>query len=112
MPCDQIITTHVKFLEKSTDVKLLKLALESMGFTVSVTKTGLSFQRGYREFGTYVAATGKLTLPLNVTSDEVKVAYSKEVVKDTAKRSGWNMDDNWDVDAEGNPEVEVSKRGW
>jgi hypothetical protein len=110
MPCDQIILTHCEFLPNTTDVKLLKLALEAQGFTVRETATGLSFTRGYREQGSYEKRSGKLTLPESVDGNSVKVGYSTEVVKEQASKLGWN--DSWDVDEEGNPTVEISKRGW
>ena len=110
VPCDQIILTHCEFLPNTTDVKLLKLALEAQGLTVHETATGLTFNRGYREQGSYEKKTGRLTLPNSMDVNEVKVGYSREVVKEQASKLGWS--DSWDVDEEGNPTVEISKRGW
>lgn len=110
MPCDQIILTHVEFMEKTTDVKLLKKALENLGFAVSETATGLTFRRGYREQGSYNKKSGRLELPNGVDGNSVKVEYSKEVVNDQAEKFGWNVE--WDVDEDGNPQADVQKRSW
>ena len=110
MPCDQIIRTHVQFLERSTDLKLLKKSLEQHGFKVTQTATGLSFYKGYREQGSYEARTGRLVLPESVDANDIKVGYSKEVVNDQAAKFGWGVD--WSEDEEGNPVSEITRKGW
>jgi hypothetical protein len=110
MPCDQIIRTQVQFLERSTDLKLLKKSLEQHGFSVRQTATGLTFSRGWGEQGSYEARTGKLTLPESVDVNDIKVGYSKEVVNDQAAKFGWNVD--WAEDEEGNPTTKITKTGW
>ncbi len=110
MPCDSIISVRVSLLEKSTDVKLLKKALENLGFQVRETATGLSFSRGYRESGSYEKSTGKLNLPVTVDSAAVKVEYSRETVNDQAQKFGWDVE--WDEDEEGNPHAVVQRKGW
>lgn len=110
MPCDQVITCRVHLLEKATDLKLLKKALENLGFQVRETATGLSFSRGYRESGTYEKSTGKLNLPETVNGNDVKVEYSKETVNDQAAKFGWDVE--WETNEEGQPEAQVSKKGW
>ena len=109
MPCDQIIQTKVEFLAKSTDLDLLKKALEAMGFTVTVQDNILYFQRGYRERGQFDKNTGRFECPEYLDANEVKKNYSKEVVNFTAKKNGWQVE--WSTNPKtGNLETIVRKR--
>lgn len=114
MPCDTIQRSEVQFLAQSTDLDLLKKALEAMGYTVTETATGLSFSN-YSVSGTYTKATGSLqttvrgygsTAGLDV--NEVKRGYSEQVVNQQAKKFGWKVE--WTTNKAGRKEAIVQKR--
>ena len=111
MPCWNVIESKVEFLEANTDVGLLKLALEAMGFVVTQTKQGLSFIHRYGgTTGEYVKATGQLTQRGSQAADinEVKRGYSKQVVELGARKQGWKI--SWSKNAEGLDEATVVRR--
>lgn len=109
MPCWTIQRSQVQFLEKSTDIDLLKKALEEMGFDVQVTESGLSFSN-YQTRGTYNKKTGKLSSTgEDLDIDVVKQEYSKQVVEYTAQQNGWEIE--WSTTETGEPKASVMKRG-
>jgi hypothetical protein len=79
-------------------LNLLKKALEKLGYLVSVEKTGLRFSKdrtvGRFENGVFSATTTQSrysSVAAEPDVNEIKVAYSKEVVKYAANRFGWNL---------------------
>lgn len=93
MPCDTIQRSKVSFKLNATDTGLLKTALTSLGYSVGQTHKGLSFSK-YGANGTFVNGEFKATIngrEEDFDVNEVKRAYSKEVVKATSKRFGWNL---------------------
>jgi hypothetical protein len=97
MPCDTVQRSKVSFKLEATDLNLLKKALEKLGYTVAMEKTSLRFSKeqtvGRYENGTLSATTTRSRYSTATEFDvsEVKVAYSKEVVKYAANRFGWNL---------------------
>jgi hypothetical protein len=108
MPCWTIVQTQVQFLEKSTNLDLLKAALEAIGFTVqSVSQRGLTFA-GMGIAGTYDKRTGSITTRGTVDINLVKRQYAKQVAISQAKKHGWSL--KWSTNAAGNEVAEVIKR--
>lgn len=107
MPCDTVQRSKVAFLEKSTDAKILKQALESLGFRVWESENTLTFTKAGRT-GTYYKYSGEMQLPTTVDVDSIKRAYSKEVVNEQAREFGWEVE--WRVNEEGNEEASVTRR--
>lgn len=95
MPCDSIQTAQVNFNLDATDLNLLKLALEGLGYTVSQVGSKLNFYLDRKQAsGTW--ENGKFSARVYGSADEfdvneVKRAYSKEVVKYASKRFGWTL---------------------
>jgi hypothetical protein len=89
MPCDQVILNQIE-LGKMNDA-LLRKALEALG------ARGLSVGSGAAWFildGVRCQIVGgKLQVPEGSEhlADKLKVAYSRETVKYTAKRNGWTL---------------------
>jgi hypothetical protein len=118
MPCDSVQTSQVSFNLQATDLKLLKTALEGLGYRVTHNEQqkSLSFSKGYGEL-TGIFQNGKFNVEVrssygnepdfNVNS--IKVAYSKEVVRHTANRFGWKLSDKG-VNKNGNLQYEAQKR--
>jgi hypothetical protein len=87
MPCDSIRQTRVAIQQVTDNVfdigqrerALLDLALKALGFSA----------RQYQYDGDQltIQTVGRLRLTL----DQIKVAYSTEVVKATAKKYGWKL---------------------
>src|ERR1039458_423510 len=90
MPCDTIILNRVDL--NLADCGILLAALGRMSGVTSVREFAgqVTFDRGYQ---TYVIREGKLVGPGEVgpLADEIKRAYSKEVVDRTAKKFGWQV---------------------
>jgi len=107
MPCDSVERTQVRFLAKSTDMKLLAKGLQAHGYSVQVLATGLRITK-YGQSGTYDAKTGQLVLPQSWDSNEFKRAYSEQVVASQAEANGWQVE--WRTNEAGNVEAEVTKR--
>lgn len=110
MPCNTIQTTTVEFLSKSTDIKLLKRALESIGYYVTETAQGLTFSHQFnRMSGFYDKTTGRMNArgSEKLDIDEVKRAYGKQVVIQTAKQEGWQL--SWSTNEAGNEVAAVQK---
>ena len=83
MPCDTITTVSLNM--ETIDIDTMKAALEALGYTVQ--------QQGdilYGRFGSIDTRRGTLdTRSLDVST--VKKAYTREVVKQKAKRLGWQF---------------------
>lgn len=107
MPCDSIETTTVEFLPTSTDVKLLVAALRAQGYQVSEYNSVVTFAK-YGRRGQYNGATGELTLPESIDGNEIKRAYSEQVVTQQANEHGWEIE--WNTNEDGNREASVQRR--
>jgi hypothetical protein len=90
MPCYTNQTATVQF-GKNTDAELLRLALASQGLTAD----NYIFNR----------ESGELTTFRAVNLSALKQAYSEQVITQTAKRNGWQL--QWTVNASGNRQAEV-----
>lgn len=91
MPCYSRIQSTVEFGD-NTDPKLLALALRALGYTVTEIGKNLSFAKYASDApitGTYRGGT--MTINGSVDQNEMKRAYSAEVVKSAAKRFGWQV---------------------
>ena len=95
MPCDSRITSSVEWTG-NTDVKLLAEAMKSLGYIVGAVGTALRFHNPETGVvGTYDGRKSLMTM--NTTRDQVvdmnelKRAYSAQVVKAAAKRFGWQV---------------------
>lgn len=110
MPCDTIQLSTVEFLEASTNVDLLKKALQKMGFQVYDTGTHLRFSK-YGLNGTYTKATGKIETSgySKLDVNQVKQNYSEQVVENQAQEFGWEV--SWGTNENGEREATVIKRG-
>lgn len=111
MPCDTVQQSQVEFLEKSTDIDLLKKALEKMGYTVVDRGLVLQFQKSGVS-GTYEKKTGKISSTgyyETVDTAELKREYSVQVVEKQAKKFGWSL--SWSTSpTTGNRVAKVVKR--
>ncbi len=96
MPCftryDVQTTTTLQWEEQRTDVGLLRLALEDMGFVVVANGPRLSAT--HPQYGTLTYEKGRMTqtsrssnAPINVA--EVRRSYNKRVVHQQARKYGW-----------------------
>lgn len=91
MPCDSLRLNSVDLSALGRiDPNLLVLAFQALGLggRLSADKSRIDLNNG-----SYTFATGKLDTYArwNHSLDEVKQAYSAEVVKATAKRFGWQL---------------------
>lgn len=99
MPCDTITTSNVQQQLKNVNHKLLKKALEAMGFTVNEKDGVLTFYGIHEATGTAhsgIYENGKFTEQVRGLSQAmhinlVKKAYSHEVIKATAMSFGWKL---------------------
>jgi hypothetical protein len=91
MPCWTVSTTTVEW-GIQTDLNLLKTALESIGYVVSIENDTLVARN---EYGGYVQFSfGSLTFSKVLGKDfnaQVKRAYSEEVIKYAAKKQSWQL---------------------
>jgi hypothetical protein len=90
MPCYSRVSSSVEFGD-GTDAGLLAKALQSLGYIVGRAGPALRFS-GLGRSGLY--QNGQLTVngSSELTTDqvnEIKRAYSAEVVKSAAQRFGW-----------------------
>ncbi|HXJ58778.1 MAG TPA: hypothetical protein VNU68_19135 [Verrucomicrobiae bacterium] len=85
MPCHTRITMEVK-LEKMNP-ELLMAALTGLKLGPVLQGNVIRFGRGE----SYDIATGKAQLGQRYTVNEIKQAYSVEVVKSQAKKFGWQL---------------------
>ena len=87
MPCDTIRTTTVE-LGSSTNTELLLAALNELGLSAyRQSATIIRFGRG--EF--FDATTGRLEVATSRDVNEIKRAYSNQVVLAQAKKFGWQL---------------------
>lgn len=93
MPCYSVEESGIK-VTANTNPDLLKKALEELGYTVTKiggTLTFANYQLGRR--GTF--QNGELSVKTNmgaaVDQDEIRRAYSAQVVMSAAKRFGWQV---------------------
>lgn len=86
MPCDTIQTYEVNLGKVSP--KLMVQAIEAMGIQARLMADGhtIRFSRS-----TLNCETGVGQLQDNIGINQLKRAYSMEVVKTQAKRFGWNI---------------------
>lgn len=89
MPCYTQQKSVVQF-GAQTDVNLLKLALERMGFSVRATQRGLSFS-SFTRSGTFENGTLSISSREQEDTNAFKRAYSAEVVRAASKRFGWTV---------------------
>lgn len=107
MPCYTVQKSKVEFLAKSTDMNLLANALRGLGFSVTQTPEGLSFEKaGFS--GSYASNSGCLQLDESWDGNEVKRAYSTQVVESQARKFGWRL--QWSTNRAGNREATVIRR--
>ena len=89
MPCDTIQKTSVSF-NMRTDRNLLHAALEQMGERPNLLGDTLTFRSGR-----YNCATGQMTVTgygeESEKLNEIKRAYSAQVVQSQARRFGWTL---------------------
>ena len=108
MPCWTIQKSMVEFLPQSTDMSLLTQALRARSFLVENAGTGLLFSKDNRA-GSYTAKTGRLELPETWDVNDIKRAYSEQVVESQARKFNWQL--QWKTNATGNREATVVRRG-
>lgn len=99
MPCDTIQTTTIQAELKNINWKLLKKALEAMGFNVNEKNGMLTFYGVHKDTGTHHSggyANGKFVeqvqgsaKPLEVNA--VKRAYAAQIVQVGAAQFGWKL---------------------
>lgn len=94
MPCWTIETVKVRETLENLDRDLLKTALEQMGFQVWIGATGLIFKGMNRKFQGYQGAYNGVTFECQspygaIDINEVKRAYSAQVVENSAEQLGW-----------------------
>jgi len=95
MPCDTIQRSKVDFKLEVTDLNLLKAGLEKLGYKVNLGTKTLSFHdSSFNIRGEF--RKGKLeveTINREFDVNAVKRAYSTEVVKVTARKFGWTLNE-------------------
>jgi hypothetical protein len=84
MPCFTIQTSTVELGKVQAD--LLHAALAGLGLNPLTLPTGIRFAGGF-----YDKATGKMTGTNLPAVNEVKRAYSAQVVQASAKKFGWQI---------------------
>lgn len=99
MPCNTIQTSTVQAELKNINIRLLKKALEAMGFTVNEKDGYLTFYGTYKEtggnhVGTYQNGKFKEQVrgysePLEINA--IKRAYSAQIVQQAANSFGWKL---------------------
>jgi len=108
MPCWTVQKSKIEFLPQSTDASLLTQALQARGFLVENTGTSLRFSKDNRA-GSYTVKTGRLALADTWDVNDIKRAYSEQVVESQARKFGWQL--QWKTNAAGNREAMVARRG-
>lgn len=91
MPCDTIQLTQVQKEFEGRDKKLVKKALEKLGFSVSISvKDVLNFSNGTVQ-GTYDGKSIKTSSAYGRSLDlnKLKEAYSAQIVEQSAEEFGW-----------------------
>ena len=93
MPCDQIITCSVDI--DAPNKGLLCRAIQSLGYEVNMMAAGeVVFWHKDRPREVFRIKDGKARVPVGRESviDEVKRAYSKEVLKEASAKFGFRLD--------------------
>lgn len=95
MPCYTVakVTTPLEWGIK-TDIGLLRLALEDMGFAVTAAQNIGLLTATHPDYGIVTYSNGKLeqtarTYNSSLNSATLKQAYNKRVVHQQAKKMGW-----------------------
>ena len=113
MPCDTIQRSEVEFLPDSTDTHLLTLALKRLGFEVATLSDRFVLRKqdtyGYYRSGSYEAKTGRIELYSGWDVNEIKRAYSEQVIESQARKFGWQL--QWGTNKAGRREATVLRRG-
>ncbi len=113
MPCYTIQRSEVEFLPTNTDTGLLTLGLDRLGFEVATLDDRLVLRKpdsyGYYRSGSYEPKTGRLELYSGWDVDEIKRAYSGQVVESQARKYGWQL--QWSTHEAGRREAVVLRRG-
>lgn len=107
MPCYTVQKSKVEFLAKSTDTNLLADALRDLGFSVTQTSEGLYFEKAGIS-GSYASDSARLQLDESWDGNELKRAYSTQVVESQARKFGWRL--HWSTNKAGNREATVIRR--
>lgn len=93
MPCYSRVTSTVEFSD-STDVVLLAKAMQALGYQVMRQGKGFRFDNGTSMLGSFeggrMTLRGEAKLTVEQTN-EIKRAYSTEVVKAASQRFGWQV---------------------
>lgn len=89
MPCDQVRLTNVEFEAKN--MELLEKAVEAMGGRI--VSSGAVIEGYLPAAGSFSISRGKMTVRAGRERvvDQLKVAYSEEIVKKAASRFGWAL---------------------
>jgi len=100
MPCNTIQLSKIEFKLESTDMNLFEASMLAQGWHLSqqISSTDKLYSRGRESLR---IKNGAITLKTQKSQaeamSEVKMAYSREVVKNVAVRFGWKsrkVDDN------------------
>ena len=94
-PCDTIQLSTVEFDLMHTDIWLLQMALEKLGYTVKKKKDTLTFESDGFDFIAGKFEDGKVEVTFDARKkfdvNSVKRAYSSEVVRYAARKAGWQV---------------------
>lgn len=111
MPCDTIQTSRVAWKE-TTDPKILQAALQSLGYEVTPTsESRLSFRnQSTGAYGTWNknVLTIQSRYGVDESQEQVKRAYSEQVVQSAARSYGWTL--NKQTNSAGNTQYAVARR--
>lgn len=93
MPCWTIQESRAEF-GANTDRVLFEKALKTMGYRTQITENGVVyFQSESTQSGGRLELNGTLVMQGDLTVNPFKRAYSAEVVKATAQRFGWKVEE-------------------
>jgi hypothetical protein len=109
MPCWTVQESKVEFLAKTTDRDLLTAALEKLGYEVTRASAAVLIFRKDGASGSYDAQSGRLGLAEGWDVNEIKRAYSEQVVESQARRFGWQLE--WSINSAGRRQAVVQRRG-
>ena len=83
MPCDTITVARLNMAE--TNIDTLYEVLDSRGLSPSKTDWGIAFEGGtYEKSNGFIRADGR-------TISKIHKEYTRKIVMDQAKKSGWNV---------------------
>jgi hypothetical protein len=95
MPCDTVQLSKVEFNLEHTNITLLSMALEKLGYNVKLKQNSLTFSGTGYNYVSGIFKDGKLDVEFNSQNtfdvNAVKRAYSHEVIRHASKRMGWNL---------------------